>query len=63
MLNPKLKTPAFAGAPARRTSTLAGGASRRQAKLKTNSNVPAYRQAGKAQYSKPYDLENIRFNY
>jgi hypothetical protein len=31
--NPKLEIPAFAGAPARRTSTLAGGASHRQAKL------------------------------
>jgi hypothetical protein len=33
MSSPKLETPAFAEAPARRTSTLAGGASRRQAKL------------------------------
>jgi hypothetical protein len=42
----KLENPAFAEA-----------ASRRQAKLQTNSNVPAYRQAGKAQNSKPYDLD------
>jgi hypothetical protein len=41
MLNPKLETPAFAGA-----------ASRRQAKLQTNSNVQAQNQ-------KPGELENV----
>ncbi len=37
--NSNIETPAFAGAPARRTRLRAGGASRRQAKQIQNSNA------------------------
>jgi hypothetical protein len=38
------------------------GASRRQAKLETNSKVPACRQAGNAQESERHELENAQLN-